>query len=105
MADPRKFLLVIQLPINSVGDFDRMVEAEERIDALLKGLGQVDGHDAGSGEGNIFIFTDHPELAFQKALPCLEEPVRELARAAYRETEGETFTILWPSGLKEFRVL
>ena len=103
MATPRKYRLVVQIPIESMGDFDRLVEAGERIDALLKDLGQVDGHAAGSGEGNLFIATDTPELAFQKALPCLDERVRDQARAAYRETEGETFTILWPPGLKEFR--
>ena len=91
--------------MNGLGDFDRMVEAEARIDALLLGLGRVDGHDAGSGEGNIFIFTDDPKLAFQKALPCLDERDRDTARVAYRETAGEDFTILWPPGLKEFRVL
>jgi hypothetical protein len=105
MALSRKFLLVIQVPLGSTGDFDRLIEAEERIDALLGELGQVDGHDAGSGEGNIFIFTDEPTLAFQKALPCLDERYRDLAKAAYREAEGETFSILWPPGLKEFRVI
>jgi hypothetical protein len=105
MAPARKYWLVIQVPISSIGDFDRMVEAEERIEALLKDLGQVDGHDAGSGEGNIFIRTDEPQLAFQKALPCLDERIRELARVAYREADAEAFTILWPPGLQEFRVL
>lgn len=105
MPPPRKYLLVLQVPIESTGDFDRLIEAEERIDALLKDLGRVDGHDAGSGEGNLFIVTDTPELALQKALPCLDERVRDLVKAAYRETEGETYTILWPPGLKEFRVI
>jgi len=105
MAASHKHLLVIQVPIGSVGDFDRLVEAEERIEALLGTLGRVDGHDAGSGEGNLFIFTDEPTLAFQKALPCLDEKSRDLARAAYRDVDGDTFTILWPPGAKEFRVL
>jgi hypothetical protein len=105
MTPSRKYQLVIQVPIASMGDFDRLIEAEERIDALLGELGQVGGHEAGSGEGNLFINTDTPELAFQKALPCLDERYRDLARAAYRETEGETFRILWPPGLKEFRVI
>jgi hypothetical protein len=105
MAIARKYLLVMQIPLESMGDFDRMVEAEQRIEALLGPLGQVDGHDAGSGEGNLFILTDEPRVAFQKALPCLDEKSRDLARAAYRDVEGEKFTILWPPGLKEFRVL
>ena len=105
MPPSRKYQLVIQVPIASVGDFDRLVEAEERIEALLGELGQVSGHDTDSGEGNLFIHTDTPEVAFQKALPCLDERIRDLARAAYRETEGESFTVLWPPGLKEFRVI
>jgi hypothetical protein len=105
MTPRGKYLLVLQVPFASMGDFDRLVAAEERIGALLGALGQVNGHDAGSGEGNIFIFTDAPQLALQKALPCLDESVRDLAKAAYREVEGEEFTILWPPGAKEFRVL
>jgi hypothetical protein len=105
MSPHGKYLLVLQVPIASTGDFDRMVESEQRIEALLGTLGRVDGHDAGSGEGNLFIFTDEPTLAFQKALPCLDEKSRDFARAAYKEVEGETFTILWPPGAKEFRVL
>jgi len=105
MPSPRKYRLVIQVPIASTGDFDRLIEAEERIDALLKDLGRVHGHETGSGEGNLFIDTDTPELTLQKALPCLDEKSRDLAKAAYRETEGETYSILWPPGLKEFRVI
>ena len=105
MGPPRKYQLVIQVPIESMGDFDRLTEAEERIAALLGGLGQVDSHAAGSGEGNLFILTDTPQVTLQKALPCLDEKVRDLARAAYREVEGDPFTILWPPGLKEFRVI
>lgn len=105
MSELRKYQLVIQVPIDSMGDFDRLIEAEERIEALLGELGQIGGHAAGSGEGNLFILTDTPQVTLQKALPCLDERFRDLARAAYREAEGEQYTILWPPGLKEFRVL
>ena len=105
MVPPRKYRLVIQVPIETTGDFDRLIEAEERIDALLKDLGQVDGHQTGTGEGNLFINTDTPELTLQKALPCLDEKLRDLAKVAYREREGETYILLWPPGLKEFRVI
>jgi len=100
-----KYQLVIQIPIHSLGDFDRMVEAENRIEEALKGIASVDGHDSGSGEGNIFIHTKTPETDVQTALDCLEEHVRDEAKAAYREIEGESFVILRPPGLKEFRVL
>jgi hypothetical protein len=103
MAPPRKYQLVIQIPIGSAGDFDRLIEAEERIDALLMDLGRVEGHDTGAGIGNLLISTDHPQMAFQKALPCLDERVRDLAKVAYRERDGEQYTVLWPADSKEFR--
>lgn len=105
MSSDWKYQLVIQIPIGSMGDFDRMVEAEERIGEALKDIAEVDGHDAGSGEGNIFIHTNTPETDVRKAIDCLEEHVREEARAAYRTIEGESYIILRPPGLKEFRIL
>lgn len=81
-----------------------MIEIE---DVLLRRLssGKVDGHDAGSGEVNIFIHTDHPVLAFQEAKDVLGS--RDFwveARVAYREIAKDEFTILWPKGLTDFEV-
>lgn len=100
-----KYQLIIQIPIGSTGDFDRMVEAEGRMGEALKGVADVTGHDAGSGEGNIFIHTNTPQSDARIAMDCLPEQVRDHAKAAFRQTEGETYTVLWPPGLKEFRVL
>src|SRR5215204_5796607 len=104
MPATRKYQLVIQVPIASTGDFDRLLEAEERIEALLKDLGQVEGHDTDAGVGTLLISTDNPQMAFQKALPCLDERGRDLAKAAYRERDGGQYTVLWPADSKEFRV-
>lgn len=100
-----KYQLAIQFPIATVGDFDRMVEAEAKISEALNGIAEVTGHDAGSGEGNIFLHTDTPQVDLQTALQCLEEQVRDQVKSAYREVDGEVYSILWPSGLKEFRIL
>ena len=48
-----------------------MIELEEIIIRSLGNLGKVDGHDAGSGEMNIFVLTDHPELAFERVKQVL----------------------------------
>jgi hypothetical protein len=98
-------MLVIQVPVESLGDFDRLLEAETRMSTALQGTAEIDGHDAGSGEGNIFVRTDTPEVTFQKALPCLDERATDLVRAAFREIEGDRYTVLWPPGLTLFRVL
>jgi len=51
-------MLVLQVPLGTMGDFDRLIEAAERLDALLKDLGRSPVNEAGSGEGNLFIRTD-----------------------------------------------
>ena len=105
MARVWKYQLTIQVPIASLGDFDRLVAAEERMAESLKGVADVQGHDSGSGEGNIFIHTDTPGDHVHTAIQCLEEHVRDEAKAAYREVEGAAYTILWPPGLSDFRVI
>ena len=72
--------------------------------AALKGSAQVRGHDSGTGVGNIFIDTDTPQSDVQKALACLDERLRDQAKAAYREEEGP-YTVLWPPGLGKFNIL
>ena len=91
-----RYLLVIEVPHPAPDDIGRLAEAGERIDALLRDLGRLDDPDASAREGKLLIRTETPEKAFQKALPCLDEPLRERVRAAYREHDGETYTVLWP---------
>ena len=72
----------------------------------LRGTAKVDGHDVGSGERNIFIFTSDPAATFHRARPVLERRQQlQSVTVAYREVEGEQFTVIWPKGsLREFRV-
>lgn len=66
---------------------------------------EVDGHDFGSGQMNVFIHTDMPTVAFEAARSILESwGMRSDFRAAFRDAEGEEFTVLWPPGLAEFEV-
>ena len=61
-----KYQLVLQWPASSIRDFDTLIEIE---DVLLEGLkdgSDVDGHDAGSNEMNIFIQTNNPEITFKE---------------------------------------
>lgn len=101
-----EYLLVLQLPITTLADFDRMIELEELIRADLGNLAEVDGHDAGSGEGNIFIFTDNPSDVFARIRAMAEmAQVLPLLKAAYREVEQATFVILHPIGLNHFSII
>ena len=82
-----------------------MVELEEVIMAGLGNLGEVDGHDAGSGEMNIFILTDHPEAAFTRIQQHLgtRDFMPDLKVAFHVIGENE-FTILHPVGLTHFDI-
>ena len=82
-----------------------MIQLEDGIATSLGNLGQVDGHDAGSGEMNIFILTDQPKLAFEHVKQVLgtKDFMPEL-KAAYREIGDDKFTILHPTGLSHFAI-
>ena len=100
-----KYQLVLQLPASSIKDYDAMIELEETIMRSLGNLGKVDGHDAGSGEMNIFILTAPPKLAFQgiRQLLGTRDFMPDL-KVAFREIGKDEFTILHPAGLSYFAI-
>jgi hypothetical protein len=99
-----KYQLVLQWPSSSI-DYDTMVEVEELLIAQLSDDSEVDGHDAGAGEVNIFIRTNSPERVFDSIKALLAtQGLLDGARAAFRLSDGETYTVLWPAGLKNFKV-
>lgn len=100
-----KYQLVLQWPASSIKDYDAMIEIEDALVENLSAANDVDGHDAGSGEVNIFIRTDDPKRAFNEVKAILG--TRDFwvdARVAYREVAGNEYTILWPKDLTEFKV-
>jgi hypothetical protein len=98
-------LLVLQWPASSPADFDELVEMEDALYSRLSDAGSVDGHDFGSGEMNIFIFTERPTEAFAEVQEILgDRPTWASLRAAFREANGETYSLLWPPGQTEFSV-
>ena len=100
-----KYQLVLQWPATSISDYDALIEVEDALIEKLSDDNEVDGHDAGSGEVNIFIRTDDPERALKQVEDILGGHVFWVdVRVAYREVAGNEYTILWPKGLAEFRV-
>lgn len=101
-----KYQLVLQFPATSAEDFDQLIEIENE---LMESLGEehiVDGHDFGSGEMNLFIHTNDPNSAFENARNYLPPRHQQHLIAAYRESKGDKYMVLWPEGHgKEFRVL
>jgi len=101
-----KYQLVLQCRGTTMSDFDHLVQLETALEEFLGPGADVDGHDFGSGEMNLFIITDHPVETFESVLPLLErEGCLASLRAGYREIKGEKFTVLWPLGLDSFRII
>jgi len=100
-----RYQLVLQFATESVRDFDRLVNLEEKLMPELAGVGEVDGHDFGQSELNIFVLTDEPVPAFERARRYIENQTLPYDwRAAYRELTSDAYVILWPPGLSEFDV-
>ena len=100
-----KYQLVLQLSASTIEDYDVLVDLENELIRRLGTIGCVDGHDAGSGEMNIFILTDEPLQTFNlmREFSCVHRLLDDL-KVAYREIGGDSFTILHPAGLKHFAV-
>ena len=100
-----KYQFVVQFAGSSLAAYDAMIALEE---ALIRGLpesSEVDGHDMGAGELNIFINTNDPEQTFEQVRALLESAgTFEEARIAYREFTRNDYTPLWPKDLRSFRV-
>ena len=100
-----KYQLVLQFPALSAEDFDRLVALEEKLSEALASEHDVDGHDFGSGEMNLFIHTNDPQTAFEKVKRILLSEGSAKLTAAFREMNGSTYIVLWPEGAKEFKVV
>ena len=101
-----RYQLVLQFRGDTLSDYDQMIALEDRLIEDLGHSADVDGHDCGSGETNIFIFTSDPAATFWRVRHTLKQEGRlDAVTAACREATGEQFTVLWPEGsAQEFRV-
>ncbi len=100
-----RYQLVLQFTANSVDDFDRLVTLEDALIQELAGEAEVDGHDLGQSEFNIFVLTYEPASTFERARKCIgEQAIQYDWRAAYRELTSENYVVLWPPNLHEFSI-
>jgi hypothetical protein len=100
-----QYQLVLQFRAGSTLDFDELVVLEDLLIENLPPTSEVDGHDFGSDEFNIFVLTDQPKESFYAAEKIIQQfhPQQQL-KAAYRELGKDEFVILWPPNLQEFKV-
>ncbi|SHM47923.1 hypothetical protein [Rhodanobacter sp. OK091] len=99
-----KYQLILQWPSYSI-DCDSIISIEESLIENLSNNNDVDGHDIGAGEANIFILTNDPEGVFAEIRALLENDVYwPDIRAAYRDFAGAEDCVLWPKGYKNFKI-
>ena len=101
-----KYQLALQFPANSIADYDAMIALEDDLSEALGASAEVDGHDCGPGEMNIFVYSDEPEKTFERIRPVVAaRGLVEQLVAAYRERTGEKYTVIWPVGFKsQFKI-
>jgi hypothetical protein len=91
------YQLVFQFKGDSLVDFDMMVNVEEKMKVQIGDLGEVDGHDMGSGEINIFVMTEDPMAAFSPTKSVLKKlNLLSAVTVAYRDIESDSFVVVWP---------
>jgi hypothetical protein len=99
-----KYQLAIQFS-DEIITYDELIEMEDALIDAFKNDADIDGHDMGAGEINLFILTNTPEDTFNDARIVVEKMVSiEKYRAAYRDVEGKNYTVLWPPGLTKFKI-
>ena len=100
-----KYQVVVQFPEELFDDIDWIASVEDRLDESLVDA-EVDGHDIGSGEVNIFIHSNNTTNTLKLVKNILEEDgvYLENVRIAYREIGSELYIPLWPENLVDFKV-
>lgn len=98
-----KYQIVLQWPASSMADYDRMIDLESFLIDTISAGSEIDGHDAGSGEMNIFVRTNDVYFSFAeiKGLLAARSALKDV-RIAYREIEKNKYSVLWPEGLNFF---
>jgi len=101
-----KHKLVLQFAEAKYGDMDWIISIEDFLIATLREA-EVDGHDMGVGEVNIFLNTDTPIEAFNSIKDLFEKQHHSLledCKAGYRDVNSEDYIPLWPADLKIFEI-
>jgi len=94
--------LVLQFRGVECLDFDAIVNLEDEIQQIVEPLAEVDGHDVGSGEMNIFILAADPVATFDQTKPLLgAASLLDKVSVAYRELHSNDFTLLWSASSTE----
>lgn len=94
-----QYQLVLQFSGEAFDDLGAVTALEEALRSVLADSAIVDGHNVGTDEVNIFIHTHDPADSFSRCKYVLHaSDYLQSLTAAFREVEGQTYTVLWPEG-------
>jgi len=97
--------LVLQWCEPNLPHFDQLIAIEDSLIAAIGEYGEVDGHDAGAAECNIFIETHEPMNCFDVLRSvCGRESWFAALTAGYRRLDEQAYNPLWPTDMKSFTV-
>ena len=91
-----QFQVVVQFSAADIESFDALVEIEEKLVQALEPEHIVDGHDFGSGEGNIFIHTNDPPEVMKTVRKCFGRKRMAKTKVAFRSFDSEDYSWLHP---------
>ena len=93
-----EFMMVLQFRPWGARDFDELIQLEDRLIVLLKDDAEVDGHDMGSNEANIFIVCFDPPGLLRRCVDAAETAgLLPILSVAHRPIGADDYTRLWPS--------
>ena len=96
------YQLVLQFKGKTILDFDALVTLEQNLQRVVEPIAEVDGHDIGSGEINIFVFTADPVVTFERAKMLLSDAsLLDKVGSAYRDLQSDKYTVIWPESSAE----
>ena len=90
------YQLVLQFRGDDCLDFDAMLSLEDETQQIVEPIAEVDGHDVGREDTNIFILTADPVATFERVKPLLSAVfLLDKVSVAYRALRSDDFTALW----------
>ena len=103
MGNPAKtFQFVVQFD-GSVS-YNKLIEIEEILEYELGHDDDLDGHDMGNGQANIFIHTNEPSKLFLQISKVFNTEELSHSKMAFRKFGSEMFEVLWPIGESNFEM-
>ena len=89
--------LVLQFRQSSLADLRVIDVLETRLREILGSTAEMDGHDIGKRDVNVFLIASDPASTFRRSKPLLEElQVLDRVTAAHRVVGGAQFKVIWP---------